>query len=163
MTPTARTLALLRKKGFTAGVVEKWIPQTRRRLDYLGFADIIAVGRRCIFAVQATSASNHSSRVNKTALNLNAAIWNIAGGMVCVTSWLKSRRTKLWTPRTTIISYPHESASLGQLPPEQSLSDALEDLQLLPVLADCPDGFPAVYESVPGFGATKHSAGLPHD
>ncbi len=33
MTPTARSLALLRRSGYLAAVVEKWIPRINRRRD----------------------------------------------------------------------------------------------------------------------------------
>jgi hypothetical protein len=41
MSPTARSLKKLRKEGWTASVVEKWIPQVKRRRDCFGF-DVLA-------------------------------------------------------------------------------------------------------------------------
>jgi hypothetical protein len=40
MTPTARTLAFLRRAGYLAAVVESWLPHTFRRRDLFGFADV---------------------------------------------------------------------------------------------------------------------------
>ena len=43
MTPTARTLKLLRDRGFLAEVVERWIPGGFVRRDYMGIIDIVAI------------------------------------------------------------------------------------------------------------------------
>jgi hypothetical protein len=66
VTPTGRTVDRLRREGFAAGVVERWLPHTSITIDFLGFADVVAVhpdGRT--LAVQATSAANVSARVKK--------------------------------------------------------------------------------------------------
>lgn len=41
--PTARTLRLLRGMGYQAFVVERWNPHVKRRQDFGGFADILAL------------------------------------------------------------------------------------------------------------------------
>lgn len=41
--PTRRALAECKRRGWTAQVVEKWIPHTRRRLDLFGVIDIVAI------------------------------------------------------------------------------------------------------------------------
>src|SRR3546814_2519291 len=66
--PTARTLAKLRADGWLAWVVEKWIPQTRKRSDLFGFIDILALRDGEVLAVQATSRSNVRDR-KSTRLN----------------------------------------------------------------------------------------------
>lgn len=66
MTPTQRSLKWLRDNGYIAAVVEKWIPQTRRRLDLFNFIDILAVRGDEVLGVQATSGSNVSARVRKS-------------------------------------------------------------------------------------------------
>lgn len=40
MTPTARTLAFLRKRGLRSDVVERWIPHINQRKDLFGIIDI---------------------------------------------------------------------------------------------------------------------------
>ncbi len=40
--PTQRSLALLRKQGWSAYVVERWVAQARKRIDVAGFGDILA-------------------------------------------------------------------------------------------------------------------------
>jgi hypothetical protein len=46
--PSARTLALLRRRGFTACVVERWIAHRGIRVDAFHFADILAGRRRTL-------------------------------------------------------------------------------------------------------------------
>lgn len=67
MTPTARTLVLLRRSGYLAAVVECWIPHINRRRDLFRFADVFAVHpiRRELLLVQTTTAANLSARLAK--------------------------------------------------------------------------------------------------
>jgi hypothetical protein len=118
MSPTARSLKKLRKEGWTASVVEKWIPQVKRRRDCFGF-DVLACrsGRanqypewpmyhHTILGVQATSAANHSSRKAKLLKNAEAANWVAAGGRLEVWSWRKSSRAQRpqWICRTEALT-----------------------------------------------------------
>lgn len=89
MSPTARTLAQLRKDGWLAWVVEKWIPQTRTRSDLFGFIDILAIREGETLAVQATSRSNVSSRVNKITDHDNVGAVRKAGWRIEVHGWGK--------------------------------------------------------------------------
>lgn len=63
--PTQRTLAHLRKQGYTADVVERWIPRANVRKDLFGVIDVIAIGNGETLGVQCTSYPNVSSRVKK--------------------------------------------------------------------------------------------------
>ena len=63
--PTQRSLAELRKRGYRAQVVEKWNPFAKIRQDLFGVIDVIGVGNGETVGVQATSASNVSARVRK--------------------------------------------------------------------------------------------------
>lgn len=96
MTPTARTLIELRKRGYTAGVVEKWIPQTNRRVDFAGCIDVIGMGALGTIAVQATSASNVSARVRKITETCQAALADMraANWTVVVWGWKKTAAGK---------------------------------------------------------------------
>lgn len=87
MTPTARTLAWLRKEGYTAAVVEKWNCHTRIRQDLFGFADVLAFRQGEWLLVQATSGSNTSSRVAKITANDTAKVWIDSGGRILVVGW----------------------------------------------------------------------------
>jgi hypothetical protein len=121
--PTARTLAEARKRGWGACVVEKWIPQKKRRLDAFGFGDILAVdpaGSGAIL-IQATSTPNMSSRVEKITteprakdhpdgpggLADKARVWLAAGNRILVWGWAKRGKAgerKLWTLREVEIT-----------------------------------------------------------
>ena len=81
MTPTARSLTLLRSTGHIAGVVERWLPQVNRRSDLFGFADLLAVHRVVsgVLLVQATSLSNVSARLTKAKGKPELAVWLRAG------------------------------------------------------------------------------------
>ena len=43
VSPVQRTLAELRKRGFTAAVVERWNPHAKIRQDLFGLIDVVAV------------------------------------------------------------------------------------------------------------------------
>ena len=64
MTPTQRSLAALRKLGYLVEVVEKWNSFTRTRKDLWGWADLLAIRRGEVLAVQVTS-TGVSSRIKK--------------------------------------------------------------------------------------------------
>ncbi len=67
MTPTGRTLDLLRQSGYLAAVVESWIPHLNRWRDLFRFADVLAVHpvRREIALVQVTTADHLAHRLAK--------------------------------------------------------------------------------------------------
>jgi hypothetical protein len=89
MTPTARTLDLLRRSGFLAEVVEKWIPRVNKRRDLFGIGDVLGVHpiRREFLLVQSTSASNVSARLEKARHAPGLAAWLRAGGRFEVHGW----------------------------------------------------------------------------
>lgn len=94
-TPTQRTLEYLRKRGCDADVVEKWIPQARRRKDAFGFIDIIYLPTSYlapIVAVQTTSAANHAARRTKILALPAARRWCECGGRIQVWSWRAKKR-----------------------------------------------------------------------
>lgn len=64
MTPTQRSLKTLRELGYLVEVVEKWNSFTRTRKDLWGWADLLAVRRGEVLAVQVTS-TGVSSRIKK--------------------------------------------------------------------------------------------------
>jgi hypothetical protein len=110
LTPTERSLAVLRDLGFQAAVVERWTPHggaplgrrcvvckhqrtTGLRKDLFGFIDILAVGAPGTLAIQAT-ASGVSDRVKKIldAEHRDALIAVLeAGWRVEVWGWAKRR------------------------------------------------------------------------
>ncbi|KKL47326.1 hypothetical protein LCGC14_2336700 [marine sediment metagenome] len=75
MTPTQRTLALLKKNGMTCGIVEKWIqfgPKDPRRKfmpgmrkDFLDIIDIIAVSDTETWGIQCCAGSGFAAHWKK--------------------------------------------------------------------------------------------------
>lgn len=65
--PTKRCLDVLRKEGGHVAIVERWIPQARKRSDLFGVFDLLWLPRSAPFlaGIQATSASNHAARIRK--------------------------------------------------------------------------------------------------
>ena len=114
MTPTARTLAWLRKAGFTVASVEKWIPQIRRRQDLFNFLDLVAMKEDAtgLLGLQVTDGSNHSHRRTKILAEPNAKLWVQTGNRIWIVSWKKCGprgKPKRWEPRC-------EKIELGMFP-----------------------------------------------
>lgn len=69
--PTQKSLALLRAQGYTAEVVERWLPRANVRKDLFGCIDIIAMGGqsnirgRGIVGIQTTTLSSYQQHVTK--------------------------------------------------------------------------------------------------
>ena len=89
MSPTAKSLAYLRKQGFLCAVVESWIPRCNLRRDLFGFADILAVNsvNKKFLLVQTTSLGNVSARLKKARGRHELLIWLRAGGRFAVHGW----------------------------------------------------------------------------
>jgi hypothetical protein len=116
MTPTARTLALLRRRGFTAAVVEKWVAQAGIRKDLFGCIDVLAVHPRdkVIVGVQATSASNVSHRLAKARALPELAAWLRAGGSFEVWGWVQQGRR--WQVKIVAVRAEDLAAVVVQAP-----------------------------------------------
>ena len=103
MSPTQRSLKLLRDRGYMCAVVEKWNPYVRIRQDLWGFADILAIRDNESLLVQTTSGSNVSARLAKIADNVQASIWTCSPNRkIVVHGWRKvgeRGKRKLWECR----------------------------------------------------------------
>jgi hypothetical protein len=109
MTPTRKSLAILRKNGYTATVVEHWNGFAGVRQDLWKFGDILAVHptRKDFLIVQCTT-SGVAARVRKIREIPAALDWLRAGGRVQVWGWTGKRLRRvaitlagvLKTPRT---------------------------------------------------------------
>jgi hypothetical protein len=101
----ARSLAECRKRGWTAGMVEKWNNAVKIRQDFLGCIDIIALTPDGILAIQSCSGNTgggHSDHVKKILAEPRAKKWIEAGGRFELWSWAKrgaAGKRKLWTLR----------------------------------------------------------------
>lgn len=66
MSPTQRSLAYLKARGWHAAVVERWNPHARKRQDLFGILDLIALAPgQPTLGLQVTSATNLASRQHK--------------------------------------------------------------------------------------------------
>jgi hypothetical protein len=66
--PTQRSLALLRERGYLTAVVEKFNPHVGLhgiRQDLFGFGDLLAIRKGEVVLVQTTSGGNLAQRVTK--------------------------------------------------------------------------------------------------
>lgn len=89
--PTQLSLKRLRDNGYTVAVVEHWNPFVKIRQDLFGFIDILAVKPGRTLAIQATSADNAPTRVNKIKAHPNLAVVLAAGWEVRVWGWDKPK------------------------------------------------------------------------
>lgn len=90
MTPTARSLAHLRKLGYLAAVVEKRIPRVFIMKDLFGFIDIVALSDGITLAVQTTSGSNVAARIAKIRASADFPRVLAAGWRIVVHGWRKA-------------------------------------------------------------------------
>ncbi len=101
MSPTARSLKYLREAGWIVQIVEKWVPQAKRRIDLFGIGDLLAIKRgESPLLIQCTSTSNVSARVNKSVSSVTLGVWLGSGGRFVVHGWSKKGKRgerKLWT------------------------------------------------------------------
>lgn len=111
ISPTSRTLKVLRARGAVPAVVERWNPGARVRQDLYGFIDIVAMepGQTGLLGVQATSESggNVAARLVKIAAEPRAALWLDAGNRIVVHGWGKKGargRRKVWTLREVVVT-----------------------------------------------------------
>jgi hypothetical protein len=112
VTPTARTLGMLRAQGWVACVVERWVkiprdnanglPESVRK-DAWGFGDVLAChprGRR-VALFQVTTASNAASRLAKAKERSELRAWLQSGAMFEVHGW--EQRNGRWHCRRTAV------------------------------------------------------------
>lgn len=85
--PTARSLDLLRRRGYLAEVVEHQQRHALKTNDLFGFVDIVAIGVGETLAVQTTSADHVSHRVEKITASPNLARVKLGGWRVVVHGW----------------------------------------------------------------------------
>lgn len=91
MTPTQRSLALLREEGYTVAIVEKWNPHVRIRQDLFGFIDLLAIRKGETLAVQTTS-TGVSSRIKKIMESEYLPKVRDAGWRIVVHGWRKNSK-----------------------------------------------------------------------
>lgn len=100
--PTQLSLEKLRADGYLAEVVEKWIPGANIRKDLFGWVDIVALKDGETLAVQTTSYSNMSARVNKISESDTVSAVRKAGWSIQVHGWHKVNNR--WAVRVVDVS-----------------------------------------------------------
>jgi hypothetical protein len=90
-TPPARSLRLLRAEGYTAGVVERWLPHQKVRIDLFGVGDLVAckAGVPGPLLVQTTTAGNLAARLKKARAERRLHAWLSSGGRFELHGWTK--------------------------------------------------------------------------
>ena len=91
MSPTQRSLKALRDLGYLVEVVEKWNSFTRTRKDLWGWADLLAIKRGEVLAVQVTS-TGVANRVKKVADSETIGRVREAGVRIEVHGWAKNSK-----------------------------------------------------------------------
>ena len=110
MTPTARSLAHLRK-GAIAQVVERYNPHAKRRVDLFGFIDIVALDQGPgVLGVQTTTTDHISHRLAKLRDECAPQMecWLNRGNRIVIHGWAKRGprgKRKLWTLTERAIGY----------------------------------------------------------
>lgn len=90
--PTQRSLAHLRKEGWTVAIVEKFNPYIKIRQDLWGFGDLLCFHplRGIDMIVQTTTSANLAGRVQKVRENATAVLWLLsAHHRIEVHGWAK--------------------------------------------------------------------------
>lgn len=88
MTPTERSLKLLRDRGYLVGITEHWNPHARIRQDLFGFIDMIAIGHGTVIGVQTTTGDHVAEHIKKIRAHPNFP--RVLEGMaVTVHGWRK--------------------------------------------------------------------------
>jgi len=105
LTPTARSLAYLRRCGYTADITERWLPIPGRsvRRDLFGCIDLLGIrqGIAGVLGIQATTAKNVPARLAKARKLASLATWLRTGNAFEVWGW--SRIAGKWQVRRVAI------------------------------------------------------------
>ena len=103
MTPTQRSLAVLRAEGYKVAIVEHWNQYARIRQDLFGIVDLLAIRENETLAVQTTSGSNVAARIKKIAEHENTPAIRAAGWKIHIHGWRKNSKGK-WVLRVEDVS-----------------------------------------------------------
>jgi hypothetical protein len=98
--PTQRTLANLRGRGYHCEIVEKWNQWSRQRHDLFNMFDILALAPDgTLVGVQTTTTNHAAERVKKLRANPLLEVW-CKKNVALVQGWAKRGprgKRKLWT------------------------------------------------------------------
>ena len=102
ISPTQRTLKLMRSEGYTCAIVEHYNQWANIRQDLYGFIDIVCLrgDNRGILGIQTTSTGNINARIKKIQANPIYILWLQCGNQIEVQGWSKKGKkgkVKHWT------------------------------------------------------------------
>ncbi len=107
MSPTQRSLTLLRERGWKPAIVEHYNSHMGRRVDLWGIIDILALRGDEILAVQTTSTPNISARIKKIEESEWLPIIREAGVRIEVHGWRRYKKQqdgKWWRCKVVDVS-----------------------------------------------------------
>lgn len=90
-TTCSRTLARLRRLGYTAQKVEQWIPRAFKRRDLFGVIDVVALkeGVQGVLGVQSSTGGDLAAHVRKALEEPRLRLWLETGNRFLVWGWVK--------------------------------------------------------------------------
>ena len=145
MSPTARSLLRLRRLGYIADPVERFVAGAGEhgqgiRRDWGHFGDILAASprERRILLVQATSLGDLPSRHSKARGCPELALWLSAGGAFELHGWCKRRGR--WAVKVIELAGPDLDANVLSRPPRRDrgrkrqadLFAGMQDVEAMP-------------------------------
>ena len=112
MSPTQRSLKLLRDRGYLCAIVEHFVrfPPPGHRVDLWGFVDILAIKAGEVLGVQTTSGVHVAERLRKIVASPHVATVLSAGVRVVVHGWRKvgpRGKAKHWECREEFLTADH--------------------------------------------------------
>lgn len=120
MSPTQRSLKLMRAEGWFCEVVEHWNHWVHRRQDLFGYADLLCLKDNDTITVQTTSGSNVSARLTKIAACPGALVWlQSPTRRIEVHGWRKvgeRGKRKTWQCRRVEVTLEDLKAPICSLP-----------------------------------------------
>lgn len=101
LSPTQRSIELLKKEGYKVAIVEKFNHFVKIRQDLFGFMDLLCVhpDKQGTLGVQTTSGSHLAQRIDKAAMLPMFHLWLKTGNRVEFHGWVKKGargKRKLW-------------------------------------------------------------------
>ena len=99
--PTQRSLKIMRDRGFTCEITERWNAFAKIRQDLFGFVDILCVKDGITVAVQTTSYGNVSARINKIKSLDTYPVVKSANWVILVHGWHK--KDNRWVVKEVIL------------------------------------------------------------
>ena len=136
MSPTALTLRYLRRSGYLAEIVERWIPGANIRKDLFSVGDIMAATVDLPpLLVQCTSLSNVSARLAKARACPGLAVWLKTGhARFWIIGWAKVGGA--WCPKVIELSGADMDAAVLSRPPRRGRSRKHEPADLFAGMTD---------------------------